>query len=132
MTIDDKEYLRLGLLLEQLFSREPYDHNQDGEPERQPGRGLARRTFGRSDGDVLFVMLGAAAPTADVESRLGIERTCQPPTERRSIMARYEAMRLTRRFAYSGSAVGTSSSRYRLRIQEAQSASPSASPALGW
>ncbi len=60
VTIDEKEYLRLGLLLEQLF---PEAETQMVSIAISPS-GIARgRSFRRSDEYVFFVMFGAAAPS---------------------------------------------------------------------
>ncbi|GAA4775774.1 hypothetical protein GCM10023351_20420 [Microbacterium gilvum] len=59
VTIDEKEYLRLGLLLEQVF---PDARIQMVSTVIKPG-GVARGgAFARSDEFVFFVMLGSAAP----------------------------------------------------------------------
>lgn len=61
VTIDEKEYLRLGLLLEQIF---PEARIQMISSVINP-KGATRSTaFGRTDEYVYFVMFGAAAPRA--------------------------------------------------------------------
>jgi len=60
VTIDEKEYLRLGLLLEQLF---PEGRMQMVSSVINP-KGATRSTaFGRTDEYLFFIMLGTAAPT---------------------------------------------------------------------
>lgn len=61
VTIDEKEYLRLGLLLEQLF---PEARIQMVSSIINP-KGAARgSSFGRTDEYLFFVLFGAAAPKA--------------------------------------------------------------------
>lgn len=61
VTIDEKEYLRLGLLLEQMF---PDGRMQMVSSVINP-KGAARgSSFGRTDEFVFFVMLGNAGPQA--------------------------------------------------------------------
>ncbi|MBO2698995.1 DNA methyltransferase [Shewanella algae] len=60
VTIDEKEYLRLGLLLEQVF---PESRIQMVSSVINP-KGAARSSaFGRTDEYIYFVMFGDAAPT---------------------------------------------------------------------
>ena len=61
VTIDEKEYLRLGLLLEQVFPASPTTRTQMVSTNINPAA-VPRGTFGRSDEYVFFVMLGAATP----------------------------------------------------------------------
>lgn len=61
VTIDEKEYLRLGLLLEQTF---PDARIQMISDFINPANVSRRGSFGRSDEYVFFVMIGAAAPRA--------------------------------------------------------------------
>ena len=59
VTIDEKEYLRLGMLLEQLFA----DANiQMCSTLINPAGGARSGAFGRSDEYIYFVTLGSAAP----------------------------------------------------------------------
>ena len=62
VTIDEKEYLRLGLLLEQLFPASPTTRTQMVSTNVNPAAVPRGGTFGRSDEYVFFVMLGTAAP----------------------------------------------------------------------
>lgn len=59
VTIDEKEYLRLGLLLEQTF---PEARIQMVSISINPANVARRGAFGRSDEYCYFVMLGEAAP----------------------------------------------------------------------
>jgi adenine-specific DNA-methyltransferase len=59
VTIDEKEYLRLGLLLEQLF---PEVRIQMISDQINPANVARKGGFGRSDEYVYFVMFGAAVP----------------------------------------------------------------------
>lgn len=59
VTIDEKEYLRLGLLLEQLF---PETAIQMISVQINPANVARRGAFGRSDEYVFFVRFGTAAP----------------------------------------------------------------------
>jgi adenine-specific DNA-methyltransferase len=59
VTIDEKEYLRLGLLLEQLF---PDCRIQMVSSLINPASMPRQRMFGRSDEYLFYVFLGAAAP----------------------------------------------------------------------
>lgn len=58
-TIDEKEYLRLGILLEQLF---PDALIQMVSIQVNPANVARRGAFGRNDEYVFFVMFGTAAP----------------------------------------------------------------------
>jgi len=58
-TIDEKEYLRLGLLLEQVF---PEARIQMVSDQINPANVARKGGFGRSDEYIYFVMLGASAP----------------------------------------------------------------------
>lgn len=60
VTIDEKEYLRLGLLLEQTF---PAAQIQMVSSQINPAAVARTGQFGRSDEYLFFVMLGAAAPS---------------------------------------------------------------------
>jgi len=60
VTIDEKEYLRLGLLLEQTFADARL---QMISSLVQPAYTARKGGFGRSDEYLFFVMLGAAAPS---------------------------------------------------------------------
>ena len=62
VTIDEKEYLRLGLLMEQLFPASPTTRTQMVSTNVNPAAVPRGGTFGRSDEYVFFVMLGTAAP----------------------------------------------------------------------
>ena len=62
VTIDEKEYLRLGLLLEQLFPASPTTRTQMVSTNVNPAAVARGGAFGRSDEYVFFVMLGTAAP----------------------------------------------------------------------
>ena len=62
VTVDEKEYLRLGLLLEQLFPASPTTRTQMVSTNVNPAAVPRGGTFGRSDEYVFFVMLGTAAP----------------------------------------------------------------------
>lgn len=62
VTIDEKEYLRLGLLLEQLFPASPNCRTQMVSTNINPAAVARGGAFGRSDEYVFFVMLGTAAP----------------------------------------------------------------------
>lgn len=62
VTIDEKEYLRLGLLLDQLFPASPTTRIQMVSTNVNPAAVSRGGAFGRSDEYVFFVMLGAAAP----------------------------------------------------------------------
>lgn len=59
VTIDEKEYLRLGLLLEQTF---PESRIQMVSIAINPANVARRGAFGRSDEYCFFVMMGEAAP----------------------------------------------------------------------
>ena len=59
VTIDEKEYLRLGLLLEQTF---PEARIQMISDQVNPANVARRGAFGRSDEYVFFVMIGHATP----------------------------------------------------------------------
>lgn len=59
VTIDEKEYLRLGLLLEQLF---PEAQIQMVSSLINPAGGARAGSFGRNDEYLFFVMIGASAP----------------------------------------------------------------------
>ena len=59
VTIDEKEYLRLGLLLEQTF---PQALIQMISANVNPANVARKGAFGRSDEYVFFVMIGSAAP----------------------------------------------------------------------
>lgn len=61
VTIDEKEYLRLGLLLEQTF---PEARIQMVSSIINPKGATRASSFGRTDEYVYFVMLGDAAPVA--------------------------------------------------------------------
>jgi adenine-specific DNA-methyltransferase len=60
VTIDEKEYLRLGLLLEQMF---PEARIQMVSSVINPKGATRASAFGRTDEYLFFVMLGGAAPT---------------------------------------------------------------------
>ena len=60
VTIDEKEYLRLGLLLEQCF---PEARIQMVSSVINPKGATRSAAFGRTDEYLFFVMLGEAAPT---------------------------------------------------------------------
>lgn len=60
VTIDEKEYLRLGLLLEQTF---PEARIQMVSSVINPKGATRASAFGRTDEYLYFVMLGSAAPT---------------------------------------------------------------------
>ena len=62
VTIDEKEYLRLGLLLEQVFTVGPNVRTQMVSTNVNPAAVPRGGTFGRSDEYVFFVMLGSASP----------------------------------------------------------------------
>jgi adenine-specific DNA-methyltransferase len=59
VTIDEKEYLRMGLLLEQLF---PEAQVQMISTMINPAGGARSGAFGRNDEYIFFVMFGTAAP----------------------------------------------------------------------
>ncbi|MCP4308599.1 MAG: site-specific DNA-methyltransferase [bacterium] len=59
VTIDEKEYLHLGMLLEQLFSDA---HIQMCSTLINPAGGARSGAFGRSDEYIFFVTFGSAAP----------------------------------------------------------------------
>ena len=59
-TIDEKEYLRLGLLLEQMF---PEAHIQMVSISINPAAVARANEFGRSDEFAFFVMIGSSGPT---------------------------------------------------------------------
>ena len=59
VSIDEKEYLRLGLLLEQTF---PEGRIQMVSDQINPANVARKGGFGRSDEYLYFVMLGASAP----------------------------------------------------------------------
>lgn len=59
VTIDEKEYLRLGLLLEQMF---PAAKIQMISVQINPANVARRGAFGRSDEYAFFVMIGESAP----------------------------------------------------------------------
>lgn len=61
VTIDEKEYLRLGLLLEQVF---PDARIQMVSSVINPKGAVRASSFGRTDEYLFFVMLGACAPIA--------------------------------------------------------------------
>lgn len=61
VTIDEKEYLRLGLLLEQVF---PEARIQMVSSVINPKGAVRASSFGRTDEYIYFVMMGACAPTA--------------------------------------------------------------------
>jgi adenine-specific DNA-methyltransferase len=60
VTIDEKEYLRLGMLLEQVF---PGARIQMVSSLINPAGGARAGQFGRSDEYLFFVAIGAAAPS---------------------------------------------------------------------
>lgn len=60
VTIDEKEYLRLGLLLEQTF---PEARIQMVSSVINPSGSQRKNMFWRTDEYIFFVMFGAAAPT---------------------------------------------------------------------
>ena len=62
VTIDEKEYLRLGLLLDQFFPTSPTTRIQMVSTNVNPAAVARGGAFGRSDEYVFFVMIGAAAP----------------------------------------------------------------------
>ena len=62
VTIDEKEFLRLGLLLEQVFRSGPTTRIQMVSTNINPAAVPRGGTFGRSDEYIFFVMLGAATP----------------------------------------------------------------------
>lgn len=62
VTIDEKEYLRLGLLLDQLFPASPTTRIQMVSANVNPAAVARGGAFGRSDEYVFFVMIGVAAP----------------------------------------------------------------------
>ena len=66
VAIDEKEYLRLGMLLEQLF---PSARIQMVSTQVNPAVVSRPGSFGRSDEYIFFVAQGAAAPTAVSLSR---------------------------------------------------------------
>ncbi len=59
VTIDEKEYLRLGLLLEQVF---PEARTQMVSSQINPAVVAKANAFGRADEYLFFVMFGSAAP----------------------------------------------------------------------
>lgn len=61
VTIDEKEYLRLGMLLEQTF---PEAHIQMVSVSVNPAAVARSREFGRTDEYYYFVMIGTAGPQA--------------------------------------------------------------------
>lgn len=61
VTIDEKEYLRLGLLLEQTF---PEARIQMVSSVINPKGATRQSSFGRTDEYLFFVMIGSAAPNA--------------------------------------------------------------------
>lgn len=61
VTIDEKEYLRLGMLLEQCF---PEARIQMVSSVMNPKGAVRASAFGRTDEYLYFVMLGTAGPTA--------------------------------------------------------------------
>ena len=62
VTIDEKEFLRLGLLLEQVFPSGPTTRIQMVSTNINPATASRAGAFGRSDEYIFFVMLGSAAP----------------------------------------------------------------------
>ncbi|MDE0658249.1 MAG: DNA methyltransferase [Gammaproteobacteria bacterium] len=62
VTIDEKECLRLGLLLDELFPASPTTRVQMVSTNVNPAAIARGGAFGRSDEYVFFVMIGAAAP----------------------------------------------------------------------
>jgi adenine-specific DNA-methyltransferase len=66
VTIDEKEYLRLGLLLEQTFGAA---RMQMVSSLVQPAYSARKGAFGRSDEYLFFVMIGAASPNRSRLSR---------------------------------------------------------------
>jgi len=88
VTIDEKEYLRLGLLLEQIF---PEAQIQMISSVINP-KGVARAGFSRVDEYVFFVMLGTAHPKRlpleeawDLYPQKGAELQTEPtPTKKKS------------------------------------------------
>lgn len=68
VTIDEKEYLRLGLLLEQLF---PEALIQMVTIVINPGGSQRAGSFGRVEEFAFFVMLGSAAPSLSNDNMLG-------------------------------------------------------------
>ena len=62
VAIDEKEYLRLGLLMEQLFPASPTTRTQMVSTNVNPAAVPRGGAFGRSDEYVFFVMLGTATP----------------------------------------------------------------------
>ncbi len=61
VTIDEKEYLHLGLLVERLFPGSPATRTQMVSTKVNPAAVSRGGAFGRSDEYVFFVMLGTAA-----------------------------------------------------------------------
>ena len=74
VAIDEKEYLRLGLLLEQLFPTSPTTRTQMVSTNVNPAAVSRGGAFGRSDEYVFFVMLGTAAPQRLMLSRDWVSR----------------------------------------------------------
>ncbi len=69
VTIDEKEYLRLGLLLEQTF---PEASIQSVSSKINPKGAVRANRFSRTDEYLFFVMLGAAGPSpVDVQAAKG-------------------------------------------------------------
>ena len=74
VTIDEKEYLRLGLLLDQLFPSGAATRTQMVSTNVNPAAVARGEAFGRSDEYVFFVMIGAAAPQRLTLSRDWVSR----------------------------------------------------------
>jgi adenine-specific DNA-methyltransferase len=66
VTIDEREYLRLGLLLDQIF---PAARIQMVSSQVNPANSARPGGFGRSDEYLFFVMLGSAAPRRSLLGR---------------------------------------------------------------
>jgi len=66
VTIDEKEYLRLGLLLEQVFNG---TRIQMVSTQVNPANSARPDAFGRSDESIYFVMLGDAGPRRSLLGR---------------------------------------------------------------
>ena len=74
VTVDEKEFLRLGLLLDQLFPASPTSRTQMVSTNVNPAAVSRGGAFGRSDEYVFFVMLGTAAPQRLTLSRDWVSR----------------------------------------------------------
>jgi adenine-specific DNA-methyltransferase len=85
VTIDEKEYLRLGLLLEQVF---PEARIQMITIVINPGGSQRADSFGRVEEYAFFIMLGSAAPGLSSDNMLGESEKSNRPQPWGNMMRR--------------------------------------------